>query len=55
MSKRELKKQYEALYKEYQKITTQYDKSVAYLDNLTLTREMLLTKLEELNEKINNY
>jgi len=53
MSKRELKKQYEALYKEYQKITIQYDKSVKYLENLTETREMLLTKLKDLKTKLN--
>ena len=51
MTKREFKKKRDALWKEHQKIVIQHTKSVAYLLNLTETRDMLWKKIQDLEAK----
>ena len=50
MTKRELKKKRDALYKELQKTIKSHTKAVHYLLNLTKVRDMLIKKIEELDK-----
>jgi hypothetical protein len=50
MTKREIKKKRDALYKELQKTIKAHTKAFHFLHNLTKTRDMLYKKIAELDE-----
>jgi hypothetical protein len=49
MTKREIKKKRDALYKELQKTIKSHTKAVHYLHNLTKVRDLLYKKIDELD------
>ena len=50
MTKRELKKKRDALWKELQKTIKSHTKATHYLHNLTKVRDMLIKKIQELDD-----